>query len=181
MEEEPKDIMVLAAIAEGKTDEKKIVKSTRLTPFEVASVVERLILAGLVERVEKKRLLGTKNILNLTEKGARELRERKFELEERWQKMVIVAKQGGKKQFQEMVDVNRSWIPAMMFMGIMDMVFWMSMLSMMDMTMNQTMPDGYDAGVDQGDLGSDVGSDAGGDFGDLGDIKLSAGNMLMLW
>ena len=96
MEEEPKDIMVLAAIAEGKTDEKKIVRSTRLTPFEVASVVERLILAGLVERVEKKGLFGTKSILNLTGKGARELRERKFELEQRWEKMVVVAKQSGK-------------------------------------------------------------------------------------
>ena len=70
-----------------------------------------------------------------------------------------------------MVDVNRSWIPAMMFMEIMDMVFWMSMLSMMDMSMSQTMPDGYDAGIDQGDLGGDVGGDAGGDFGDLGDIS----------
>ena len=153
MEEEPKDVMVLAAIAEGKTDEKKIVKATRLTPFEVASVVERLIVAGLVERVDKKGLFGTKSILNLTEKGGRELRERKFELEQRWERMVTIAKQGDKQQFQEMVNVNRSWIPAMMFMGIMDMVFWMSMLSMMDMTMSQTIPDGYDAGIDQGDLG----------------------------
>ena len=166
MEEEPKDVMVLTAIANGKTDEKKIVKFTRLTPFEVASVIERLILAGLVERVEKKGLLGTKLILNLTEKGGRELHERKFELEQRYEKMVMLAKHGDKKQFEEMVAMNRSWIPAMMFLGIIDMIFWMSMLSMMGMAMNDTMPDGYDAGAD---MGADQG-DVGSDFGDLGDI-----------
>lgn len=165
MEEEPKDVMVLTAIANGETDEKKIAKATRLTPFEVASVVERLILRGLLERVEKKGLLGTKQILNLTEKGVNELRERKYELEQKYEKMVLLAKQGDKKQLEEMVQMNRSWIPAMMFLGIIDMMFWMSMLSMMGMAMSDTMPEGYDAG----EMGE--GGDIGNDFGDLGDIS----------
>ncbi|MEM2759220.1 MAG: hypothetical protein QXU32_09575 [Nitrososphaerales archaeon] len=168
MEEEPKDVMVLAAIAEGKTDEKKIIRATRLTPFEVAAVIERLIVAKLVERIERKGLLGTKTIFNLTEKGAMELRERKFELEQRWQKMVMIAKQEDKQQLEEMVINNRNWIPAMMFLGIIDIMFWMSMLSMIGMTMNQAMPEGYDASVDQGSQGGDFGEN----FGDLGDISI---------
>jgi DNA-binding MarR family transcriptional regulator len=167
MEEEPKDVLVLTAIANGKTDEKKIAQFTRLTPFEVASVVERLILKGLIERTEKKGLLGKKSILNVTEKGGSELRERRFELEQRYEKMVTIAKQGDKKQFEQMVEFNRSWIPVMIFMGIIDMMFWMSMLSMMGMAFHDTVPEGYDAGVEEG-----AGPDAGSDFGDLGDIGI---------
>jgi DNA-binding MarR family transcriptional regulator len=175
MEEEPKDVMVLSAISEGKDEEKKIVKSTRLTPFEVVSVIERLILAGLIEREEKKGFLGKKTKLKVTEKGRRELHERKFELEQKWQKMVMIAKQGDKQQLEQMMTMNRSWIPAMIFMGIIDMMFWMTMLSMIGWSMNQAMPEGYEAPSDQGgDMGGDAGDggDAGGDFGDFGDISI---------
>ncbi len=80
--------------------------------------------------------------------------------------MVLLAKQGDKKQLEQMVESNRSWLPAMMFLGIIDMMLWMSMLSMMGMMMHSVMPEGYtDAG--QADAGE---PDAGGDFGDLGDI-----------
>ena len=126
MDPEPKDVMVLEAIARGQDDESKISKSTRLTAFEVASVLERLIMYGLVDRKEKKGFLGTKIKLILTNKGVQELHARRYELEERWQKMVLVAKKGKKKQFEEMVEFNRSWLPAMMFMGIIDMMLWMS-------------------------------------------------------
>jgi DNA-binding MarR family transcriptional regulator len=167
---EPKDLMVLEAVARGESNESKIAKSTKLTAFEVASIVERLIMHGLIERTEKKGLLGKKTILKITNKGVQDHQARKYELEERWQKMVLLSKQGDKKQFEETVQMNRSWLPAMMFMGIIDMMFFMTMLSMMGMTMNNVMPEGY---VDQGqaDAGeSDAGSDMG-DYGDLGDIS----------
>ena len=173
MDPEPKDVMVLQAIARGQDNESKIAKSTRLSAFEVASIVERLIVRGLVERTEKKGFLGKKTILKITNKGGEELQTRKYELEGKWQKMVMLSKQGDKKQLEEAVQMNKSWIPAMMFMGIIDMMFFMSMLSLMGMTMGSVMPEGY---VDQGqaDAGADAGqADAGGemgDFGDLGDI-----------
>ena len=132
----------------------------------IASIVERLILRGLVERTEKKGLFGTKNILKITNKGVQELQSRKYELEERWQKMVLLAKQGDKKQFEQMVEMNRSWLPAMMFMGVIDMMLWMSMLSMMGMAMHSAMPEGY-TDADQVDAEE---ADASSDFGDLGDI-----------
>lgn len=168
MDPEPKDVMVLQAISRGENNERKIAKSTKLTAFEVASIVERLIMRGLIERTEKKGLLGTKTILKITNKGVQELQTRKYELEERWQKMVLLAKQGDKEQFEQAVEMNRSWLPAMMFLGIIDMMLWMSMLSMMGMTMNSAMPEGY---TDAGEAGAeaDAGSDYG-NFGDLGDI-----------
>ena len=171
MDPEPKDVMVLEAIARGQNSEQKIAKSTRLTAFEVASIVERLIMRGLIERTEKKGLLGTKSILKITNKGTQELQARKYELEERWQKMVLIAKQGDKKQFEEMVQMNRSWLPAMMFLGIIDMMLWISTLSMMGMAMHSAMPEGY-TDADQADSGeADSGGDYGSDFGDLGDIS----------
>ncbi len=169
MDPEPKDVMVLQAIAKGESNESKIAKSTRLSAFEVASIVERLIVRGLVERTEKKGLLGKKTILKITNKGVEELQTRKYELEEKWQKMVMLSKQGDKKQFEEAVQMNKSWIPAMIFMGVIDMMFFMSMLSLMGMTMHSAMPEGY---TDQGqaDMGEpDAGGEAG-DFGDIGDI-----------
>ena len=57
--------------------------------------------------------------------------------------MVLLSKQGDKKQFEQAVQNNRCWLLAMMFMGIIDMVLWMSMLSMMGMAMNNVMPEGY--------------------------------------
>ena len=166
MDPEPKDVMVLQAISRGESNEQKIAKSIKLTAFEVASIIERLIMRGLIERTEKKGLLGTKTILKITGKGVQELQTRKYELEERWQKLVLIAKQGDKKQFEQTVEMNRSWLPAMMFLGIIDMMLWMSMLSMMGMTMHSTMPEGYtDTG--QAEAGE---ADTGSDFGDLGDI-----------
>jgi len=167
MDPEPKDVMVLEAIARGQDDESKISKSTRLTAFEVASVLERLIMYGLVERKEKKGFFGTKIKLILMNKGLQELHVRRYELEERWQKMVLVAKKGDKKQFEEMVEFNRSWLPAMMFMGIIDMMLWMSMLSMMGMAMQSNIPENY-ADAEQADM-QNADQDTG-DFGDLGDI-----------
>ncbi len=169
MDPEPKDVMVLQAIAKGESNESKIAKSTKLSVFEVASIVERLIVRGLVERTEKKGLLGKKTILRISNKGVEELQTRKYELEEKWQKMVMLSKQGDKKQFEEAVQMNKSWIPAMIFMGVIDMMFFMSMLSLMGMTMGSVMPEGY---TDQGqpDTGEpDAGGEAG-DFGDMGDI-----------
>jgi DNA-binding MarR family transcriptional regulator len=169
MDPEPKDVMVLEAIARGQNSEQKIAKATKLTAFEIASIVERLIMRGLIERTEKKGLLGTKTILKITNKGVQELQTRKYELQERWQKMVLLAKQGDKKQFEQMVETNRNWLPAMIFLGVIDMMLWMSMLSMMGMAMHSTMPEGYTDGG-QAEAGeADAGSDMG-DFGDLGDI-----------
>ncbi|GIU70550.1 MAG: hypothetical protein KatS3mg003_0029 [Candidatus Nitrosocaldaceae archaeon] len=174
LEEEPKDVIVLNAIARGKNNEKKIVKFTGLSPFDVASVVERLLLRGLIVREENKGLFGKKQKLKLTEKGMRELQERRYELEQKWQKMVMLANQGKKEELQKYTESNRSWILPMMMFGIIDMMLWMSMLSMMGLAMSNFVPEGMEgaAGDSMGDIGEGS-NDFGdvGDFGDLGDIS----------
>ena len=176
IDEEPKDVMVLNAIANGKDEEKKIVKYTRLTPFEVASVVERLIARGLIVREEKRGLFGKKYKLRLTDKGLRELEVRRYELEQKWNKMVMLAKQGNRDELLRYAESNRSWFLPMMMFGIIDMMLFMSMLSFMGLAMSHFIPEEFaDAGGEAMDAGEGgEGMDAGedfGDFGDLGDIS----------
>ncbi len=172
LDEEPKDVIVLNAISHGKDNENKIAKHTGLTPFEIASVVERLILRGLIVREEKKGLFGKKHRLKLTEKGFKELAERRYELEQKWQKMVMLANQGKREELERYTESNRSWIWPMMMFGIIDMMMWMSMLSMMGLAMNHFVPE--NANIPEGDLGAEGSPDTDtdvGDFGDLGDIS----------
>ncbi len=167
VEEEPKDLMVLNAILKGYNTEEKISKATSIPAFEVAMIVERLILRGLVERREKKGLLGRKKVeMSVTERGYRELEERRYELEEKWQRLVTLAEQGKRQEFESEAMSLRSWIPLMLFMGIIDIMMWMTMLNMMNLAVNEFMPTQVPEGSPGSDMGSE-GSDAGGDFGDL--------------
>ncbi len=170
LEEEPKDVIVLNAISRGKDNESKIAKHTGLTLFNIASVVERLILRGLIVREEKKGLFGKKSKLKITEKGFKELSERRYELEQKWQKMVMLAREGKNEELERYTQNNRSWIWPMMMFGIIDMMMWMSMLSMMGLAMNQFVPDNVNSADEfaNPDGSNDVNS---GDFGDLGDIS----------
>jgi hypothetical protein len=40
------------------------------------------------------------------------------------------------QSFESFMDSNRAWIPMMLFSGIMNAIFFMSMISLMGMTMN---------------------------------------------
>ncbi len=171
-DEEPKDVMVLNSIFKGKDDEKKIAQTTGLSLFDVATTVERLIARGLVIREEKKGFFGKKIKLKLTEKGFRELEVRRYELEKKWERMVTLANNGNRQALQEYTESNRSWIWPMMMFGIIDMMMFMSMLSLMNLAISNFMPDNMADSDIAGDLGSEGGSDGSEfDFGDLGDIS----------
>ncbi|MEM0367131.1 MAG: hypothetical protein QW572_00720 [Candidatus Nitrosocaldus sp.] len=175
-EDEPKDVMVLSAIAKGYNTEEKIAKATGLSAFDIAMIVERLILHGLIVKREKKGFLGRRKVeLTITEKGTRELQERRFELEQKWQRMVMLAEQGKKQEFEREALSMRSWIPIMLFMGIMDMMMWMTMLNMMNLAAQDYMPEqvpGAGAGGG-GDMGGEAGEGGGGwDWGDFGDVNI---------
>ncbi|MEM2922883.1 MAG: hypothetical protein QXL93_00300 [Candidatus Nitrosocaldus sp.] len=170
-EDEPKDVMVLNAIAKGYNTEEKIAKVTGLSAFDVAMIVERLILRGLIIKREKKGFLGKRKIeLTITERGTRELQERRFELEQRWQRMVMLAEQGKRQEFEREALSMRSWIPIMLFMGIMDMMMWMTMLNMMNLAVQDYMPE--HAGAGGGDMGGEAGDGGGWDWGDFGDVNI---------
>jgi len=61
--------------------------------------------------VEKKGFFGPKKEIMLTEKGRKELEERKFELQKNWDHMVTMWKSWDKQKLQQYMDDNRSILP----------------------------------------------------------------------
>ena len=125
--------------------------------------------------IEKKGFFGPKKDIVLTEKGQRELEERKFELQKNWNQMVTVWKSGDKQKLQQYMDNNKSFIPSMMFLGIMDIIMFSTMLSFMGMAMSSYIPEsqipaGADTATDTGDTG-----DASSDVGDGGGFDIDIG------
>jgi DNA-binding HxlR family transcriptional regulator len=82
VEQEPNDVMILSAISRGVKKFDKIRKKTQIEAQELGSLLERLETKGFVRVVEKKTFSGPKKEIILTEKGVKELEERKFELEQ---------------------------------------------------------------------------------------------------
>ena len=169
MEPEPKDVIILSAISKGAKKFDKIEKITKIFGQELNDMMERLEKNGLITIIEKKGFFGPKKDIVLTEKGQRELEERKFELQKNWNQMVTVWKSGDKQKLQQYMDNNKSFLPTMMFLGIMDIIMFSTMLSFMGMAMSSYIPESQipaeaDTATDTGDTG-DSGSDVGGGGG----------------
>ncbi len=173
MEPEPKDVIVLSAISRGAKKFDKIEKVTKIFGQELNGILERLEKIGLITVIEKWELFSKKTEIVLTEKGRRELEERKFELQQNWNQMVTLWKSGDKQKLQQYMDDNRSFLPTMMFLGIMDIIMFSTMMSFMGMALSSyipesQMPTGADTATDAGDGGSDMGGDGGGFDIDIG-------------
>src|SRR5579872_1617755 len=162
--EEPNDVMILSAISQGARKFDKISRKTKISPEEVNSLLARLEEKGFVVLVEKKGWLGSKKELVLTEKGNKELEERKFELQQNWNQMVTMWKSGDKEKLQQHMEEHKSILPSMMFMGIMDMMMFSTMMGFMGMAMTSFMPNQYmdsgqqDMGGHDASSGQDTGS-----------------------
>ena len=182
MEQEPNDVIVLSAINQGAKKYDKIVKKTKIDAQEINKLLERLEGKGFIRVVEKKGFLGIKKEIMLTEKGTKELEERKFELQQNWDQMVAMWKGGDKQKLQQYMDNNKSILPSMMFLGIMDMMMFSTMMGFMGLAMTSFIPDQYmDSGHDMGqDPSQGSGQDfSGGDFhgdggpGDMGGFDVN--------
>jgi len=178
VEPEPNDVIVLSAISQGSKKFDRIKKKTRIEEEELKSLLERLENKSFITVVEKKGFFGPKKEIILTESGKKELEERKFELQKNWDSMVTLWKNGNKQELQQYMDNNRSIIPSMMFLGIMDMMMFSSMMGFMGLAMASFIPDQfmYDSGSP--DTGHDAGQ--GGDYsggGDFGHGDGGPGNM----
>jgi len=175
VEPEPKDVIILSAISRGAKKFDKIEKMTKIFGQELNDMMERLEKNGFITVIEKKGFFGPKKDIVLTEKGQRELEERKFELQKNWNQMVTMWKSGDKQKLQQYMDENKSFIPSMMFLGIMDIIMFSTMLSFMGMAMSRYIPEsqipaGADTATDTGDTG-----DAGSDVGDGGGFDIDIG------
>ena len=166
METEPADVIVLGAIRQGKKKFDQIAKTTKIDHAELDKILAQLEERGLIVVEHKKGWLGTKIEILITDKGSDELDHRLFEARDKWNQMQALYQKKDKKGLQRMMDDNRSFIPMLMFFGIMDIMMFSMMFSMMGASMTdyvpaESMPDGY------GDAGADAGMD-GGDTGDMG-------------
>ena len=166
MEEEPKDLIVLGAIRSGAKKFSKIVHVTKIKPDELNKILEKLEERGFIHIEEKKGFLGKKIELKNTDKGSRELDERIHELKEDWNQMVMLHKSGDKKKLQEYMDSKRSFLPTMMYFGIIDMMMFSMMFSMMGIGMSDFFA-GDPAGMEYANDG-DMGSGGDDGFGDGG-------------
>jgi predicted transcriptional regulator len=164
--ESPNHFMVLDAIARGMKTVDKIAKVTRLSKPEVELIVNDLMTQRLVIAEEKKKFLGGKKMeYSISHTGLQLLNAKKLELEKQAQQIQQWYQSGQTQQLQSYMDSNRMWIPMMLFSGIMNAMFFMSMMSLMGMALSPAET-GFagDAGSDAGGATADGsgGSDAGG-------------------
>jgi predicted transcriptional regulator len=179
--ESPSHFIVLDAVGRGIKTIDKIAKVARLDKAQVELIVNDLIVQRLVIRTEKKSFLGrTKVERTISHTGLQVLNTKKQELEKQWQQVQQWYNNGQTQQVQGYMDNNRMWVPMMLFSGIMNAMFFMSMMSMMGMALSPAesglagsegagaaADSGGDAGADDGGAGADSGGAdfGGGDFG----------------
>ena len=165
MEEEAKDLIILGAINNGARQFNKISKVTKIKPQEINNILEKLENYGFITVQEKKGWLGKKIELYITEKGSREIEERVHELEGKWVSMRNAYESGDKQKLQQIMKDEKSFLPTMMFFGIIDIMMFSMMFSMMGMAMSNYIPTEDMAQFNDGATGDDLGNSGMDDGG----------------
>jgi len=169
MDTEPKDVIVLGSIRRGKKKFSNIQDETRINPEELNSILEELENNGFIRVEEKKGWFGKKIELKITDKGSEELDKKIVEIQDKWKEMQSIYESGDKQKLQQKMEENKSFLPTMMFFGVMDMMMFSMMFSMMGIGMSnfvapenmpaESMDDGGmdDGGMDDGGFDFDIG------------------------
>ncbi len=167
MDSEPKDLIVLGAIKHGIKKFDKIQKITQIESDELNSILEKLEEKGFIQVEERKGWFGTKIEITTTDKGSKEVDERVHEMQNKWNQMSLIYKTGDKDKLKQQMDENKSLFPTMIFFGIMDMMMFSMMFSMIGMAMSEYIP--TESIPETGDVGTDdAGMDDGGFDIDIG-------------
>jgi hypothetical protein len=133
----PNHFIVLDAISRGMSSIDKISKVAKLSKTEIELIVNDLVIQRLINSIEKRGFLGRKKIeLKITETGMNLLGNKKKELQDKVQEMQQYYDNGNKTQLESLVDSNRAWMPMMLFSGLMNILFFTSMMSLMGMAMS---------------------------------------------
>ena len=170
MDEENKETVVLGAISRGVTKFDKISQETNVEPKDLEAILQKLENSGLIKVDEKKGLLGTKIEINPTEDGYREFERQLKILQEKWNQLENTYKSGNKQELEQKLKEDKSFLPSMMMFGIIDMMMFSMMFSMIGASMGSFIPAEDMGGMDDTaeDMGgSDVGNDGGFDI-DIG-------------
>ena len=188
----PRHFIVLDAIARGMKSVDKIAKAARLPREEVELIINDLSMQRLIiKEMKKRRFFGTSKLeINVTDTGLKMLNSKKQELHQQAEQLRQWKRSGDTTQLQSYMnsDNNRSWVPFMLFTGIMDILFFTSIMSMTGMALNPiesqmaaesggggtegagetgTETDNSGAGFSESDAGGDFGGFDGGGFGDF--------------
>ena len=169
MESEPKDVIVLGSIRRGKKKFSDIQNETKISPEELNSILEDLENKKFIKIEESKGWFGKKIELKVTDEGSNELDKRIIEIQTKWKEMQLLYEKGDKQKLQEKMEENKSFLPSMMFFGVMDMMMFSMMFSMMGIGMSDfvSQQDMSDQGMDDGGM-DDGGMDDGGFDFDIG-------------
>ena len=183
----PKHFIVLDAISRGVGDIGKIAKVTKISKAEVEMILNDLAIQRLIIAKQKNSLFGKKVQAHITDNGSKLLYFKKQELEEKardLKSMYMNQDRMGMQSFMD--DNNRSWIPMMVFSGIISAIASASMMSFMGMAMNpaeaamtgdaanvdaQSVADTQsvaDDGHDAGDAGTDISTEESSSFDTAG-------------
>ena len=165
MEEEAKDLIILGAINNGARQFNKISKVTKIKPEELNNILEKLENHGFITIQEKKGWLGKKIELNVTEKGNKEVEERVHELEGKWVSMRNAYESGDKQKLQQIMKDEKSFLPTMMFFGVIDIMMFSMMFSMMGIAMSNYIPTEDMSQFDDGTTGDGLGDSGMNDGG----------------
>lgn len=175
----PNHFMVLDAISRGMKTAEKISKVTKLDKSEVELILNDLAVQRLVVRREKKGFFRNKTEFSINETGQSLLESKKRELQQKANDIEQAYGNGNTSQLQSFMEADRAWIPMMLFSGLINVLFFTSMMSFMGMAMSpQESSMAGDAGgasesidsasdtTDQDDAGAvDSGSDSSGGGG----------------
>ena len=160
MESEPKDVIVLGSIRRGKKKFSNIQNETKISPEELNSILEELENIKFIKVEESKGWFGKKIELKITEYGSNELDRKIIEIQDKWKEMQLIYESGDKQKLQQKMEENKSFLPTMMFFGVMDMMMFSMMFSMMGIGMSdyvsqENMPNENIGDEGMGDEGYD--------------------------
>ena len=170
MNEENKETVVLGAICRGNSKFAKISQETKIEPKDLESILQRLENSGLIRVDEKKGLLGTKIEINPTNEGYREFESQLKILQNKWNQLENSYKSGNKQELEQKLKEDKSFFPSMMAFGIIDMMMFSMMFTMIGASMGSFIPAEDVSGMDNdaGDMGDSDTSDDGGFDIDIG-------------
>jgi hypothetical protein len=132
----PNHFMVLDAIGRGMKTADKISIVTRLDKTKVELILNDLDVQRLVNRIEKKGFLKSKLEFTITETGLDLLNSKKRELEQKTKDIKQAYGSGNTAQFQSFMGTERTWIPFLLFSGLLDVLFFASAMSFLGMAMS---------------------------------------------
>ena len=132
----PNHFMVLDAIGRGMKTADKISTVTKLDNTEVELILNDLAVQRLVNRMEKKGFLKRKMEFTINETGQNLLNSKKHELEQKTKDIKQAYGDGNTAQFQSFMGTDRTWIPFLLFSGLLDVLFFASAMSFLGLAMS---------------------------------------------